>query len=187
MDRARFRDETRRAADAISQRTGQPVTAYRAAYFSVTRESFWALEVLAELGFRYDSSIFPVRNWRYGIPDFPPRPQVVDTRAGPILELPMSVRRFAGRSIPVTGGAYFRIYPYAVSRGNIRAKERDGEPVVFYLHPWEIDPDHPRVRFHWKAWATHYVNLGSTTPRLRRLLRDFRFAPLGEVLENELA
>ena len=187
MTPARMREETRRAADSIASLVGKPVTAYRAAYFSITRESLWALDELAALGFRYDSSIFPVRNWRYGIPDFEPRPQRIETPAGPIYELPISVRRVLGKNLPLSGGAYFRIYPYAVTRSNLRAVEAEGTAAVFYLHPWELDPDHPRVRFDWKARFTHYVNLGSTEPKLARLLREFRFAPLGEVLEDELA
>jgi polysaccharide deacetylase family protein (PEP-CTERM system associated) len=187
MTRERMRQETRDAMDAITHVTGAPVRAYRAAYFSITRASWWALAELAELGFQYDSSIFPVRNWRYGIVGFDPRPQRIETAAGAIYELPMSVRSVAGVTVPVSGGAYFRLYPYALTRANFRAMETAGRPVVFYLHPWELDPDHPRVSFHWKARLTHYVNLRSTEPRLRRLLRDFSFAPLGEVLEHELA
>jgi polysaccharide deacetylase family protein (PEP-CTERM system associated) len=187
MTPARMREETMRACDAIEQVTGQQVKAYRAAYFSITRQSLWALEVLAELGIRYDSSIFPVRNWRYGIPEFEPRPQRIDTPRGAIFELPLPVRRVLGRNLPLTGGAYFRLYPYALSRTNIRAAEQEGQPVVFYLHPWEFDPDHPRVRFHWKAWLTHYVNLRSTRFKLERLLDEFSFGTLGEVLEDELA
>lgn len=181
-----FREDILRASRPIEDVTGAPVTAYRAPYFSITRRSFWALEVLASLGFRYDSSIFPMRNWRYGIPDFECRPQRIGTPAGSIMELPLTVRRVFGRNIPVSGGAYFRLYPYALTRANILASEREGRPVVFYLHPWELDPGHPRVRFHWKARLTHYVNLRSTEPKLRRLLGEFSFAPLGEVLENVL-
>ncbi len=182
-----MRDETRRAKELLEDTTGRPVASYRAAYFSITRQSLWALEELAALGFRYDSSIFPVRNWRYGIEDFDSRPQRIETPAGPIYELPISVRRVMGVNLPVSGGAYFRLYPYLLTRSNMREAERAGRPAVFYLHPWELDPDHPRVPFHWKARLTHYVNLTSTEPKLERLLRDFRFAPLGEVLEDELA
>ena len=182
----RMRDETRRAVEVIQGLSGRPVEAYRAAYFSVTRKSLWALEVLAGLGFRYDSSIFPVRNWRYGIPEFDPRPQSIPTRSGPIYELPISVRRVLGRNLPVSGGAYLRIYPYRVTRANFLALERQGRPAVFYIHPWELDPGHPRVAFHWKARMTHYVQLGSTAPKLRRLLREFRFGALGDVLEGEV-
>lgn len=187
MTRARFRDETVRARDAIAEITGRPVTAYRAAYFSITRASYWALEELAGLGFRYDSSIFPIHNWRYGIPDFPRRPQRIDTPAGEISELPITVREVFGRRLPAAGGAYFRIYPYAVTRSNFLASERAAVPVVFYLHPWELDPDHPRVPFYWKARLTHYVNLRRTEPRLRRLLQEFAFGPLSEVLEHEIS
>ena len=187
MTPERMREETGRAVDAIQGLTGRPVTAYRAAYFSITRKSFWALEELVALGFRYDSSIFPARNWRYGIADFDPRPQKIETPAGAIYELPLSVRSFLGMRLPVSGGAYFRLYPYVVTRANFRAAQRAGRPVVFYLHPWELDPDHPRVAFHWKPRFTHYANLRSTEPKLRRLLTDFRFAPLGEVLEHEFA
>lgn len=182
----RFRDETRRACDVLTSLTGEPVTAYRAAYFSITRRSLWAFEVLASLGFRYDSSVIPVKNWRYGIPDFDPRPQVIETPAGPLHELPISVRRVFGRNIPVAGGAYFRLYPYALTAANIRHAEAAGRPVVFYLHPWELDPAHPRVAFDWRARLTHYVNLERTEPRLERMLRDFRFGTLGDVLQHEI-
>lgn len=186
MTPERFREETRRARDAIQAISGTPVTAYRAAYFSITKASFWALEILAELGFKYDSSIFPVQNWRYGIAQFNPQPQRIDTPAGPILEFPISTVKRWGRNWPVSGGAYFRLYPYSVTRSHFRLTEGSGRPVVFYLHPWELDPDHPKVKFHWKAWVTHYSNLRSTAPRLKRLLKDFSFAPLGVVLEYEL-
>ena len=128
MTPARFREETQRAREAIEDVTGAAVRSYRAAYFSVTRASWWALEELAGLGFDTDSSIFPVRNWRYGIPDFPPRPTWIETKAGSILEVPMSVRKFGRFQAPVTGGAYLRLYPYAVSRANLRAVERAGRP-----------------------------------------------------------
>ena len=183
----KFREETRRAKDRIEQVTGVAVNAYRAAYFSITRDSLWALEILAELGFRYDSSIFPVRNWRYGIPDFDSGVQRLSTTSGPLLEFPMSVIRRFGAAWPVTGGAYFRIYPYGLTRANLRRLEEESKPGNFYLHPWELDPDHPRVPFSWKPRLTHYFNLGATEPRLKRLLRDFTFAPLGTVLDGELA
>jgi polysaccharide deacetylase family protein (PEP-CTERM system associated) len=182
----RFTEETQLAQDAITDGIGRPVTAYRAAYFSVTQRSLWALERLAALGFTTDSSVFPVRNWRYGIPGFDPRPRVIPTAAGPIVEAPISVRRVLGRTIPTSGGAYFRIYPYVLTRSNFRAAEREGRPVIFYVHPWELDPDHPRIDFGRKARATHYFNLGSTVPKLRRLLNDFSFAPLEEVLRDAL-
>lgn len=185
MTPERFRTETADAKKVIEDIAGAPVTVYRAAYFSVTEQSLWALEVLAELGFRCDSSIFPVRNWRYGIPTFDPAPGPVSTPSGDIYEFPLSVVDYPGRRLPATGGAYFRIYPYAVTRRHIRRLERAGAPVVFYIHPWELDPDHPRVPFHWKPRLTHYWNLRPTRGKLARLLSDFTFEPLGKVMEHE--
>jgi len=185
MSPGRFEDETRRAQAIIEDVTGLAVRSYRAAYFPITRASWWALETLAGLGFDTDSSIFPVRNWRYGIPDFPPRPTWIDTAKGAILEVPLGVRRIGRFQVPVTGGAYLRLYPYAVSRANLRAIERTGKPHVFYLHPWELDPDHPRVPFHWKARLTHYANLRSTAPKLSRLLKEFEFGTIDEVFRHE--
>jgi polysaccharide deacetylase family protein (PEP-CTERM system associated) len=186
MTAARFSEETRRAVDVLTNITGKPVTAYRAAYFSITKKSLWALEILAKLGFRYDSSIFPVRNYRYGIADFERRPKRIDTAEGPIYEFPISVRRVLGHNLPVSGGAYFRLYPYSITRANFRAAERSGHPVVFYLHPWELDPEHPRRKFLLQAQLTHYANLCSTETKLGRLLEDFDFGPLGEILDYEL-
>ncbi len=182
MSPARFSDETRQARDRIADLVGRPVTAYRAAYFSVTERSLWALEILAGLGFRYDSSIFPVRNWRYGIESFSRVPVRVDTPSGAIWEFPISVLTRFGRTMPVSGGAYFRIYPYALTRANLRQCERDGRPAIFYLHPWELDPEHPRVDFHWKPRLTHYINLRSTEPKLKRLFTDFRFGAIADVI-----
>jgi polysaccharide deacetylase family protein (PEP-CTERM system associated) len=185
MTPERFRQETAEARDRITDLVGRPVTAYRAAYFSVTRRSLWALEILASLGFLYDSSIFPVRNWRYGIEDFSRDPIRIDTPSGSIWEFPISVMHRFGRTISVTGGAYFRIYPYALTRSNVRRCERADRPVIFYLHPWELDPDHPRLDFYWKARLTHYVNLRSTAPKLSQLLRDFRFGTIHDVIASE--
>ncbi|MDE2797390.1 MAG: DUF3473 domain-containing protein [Gemmatimonadota bacterium] len=181
MTPERFQKETQRASAAISDVTAQPVTAYRAAYFSITAQSLWALDILAELGFQCDSSIFPVHNWRYGIPDFDLAPRIVKTASGPICEIPISVRQMGKMRLPVTGGAYFRLFPYFVSRANMRAVSKQQRAVIFYLHPWELDPDHPRIAFYWKARLTHYANLKATEPRLRRLLTDFSFCQLREI------
>lgn len=182
MTPARFESETMQARDRIADLVGRPVTAYRAAFFSVTRRSFWALEILARLGFLYDSSIFPIRNWRYGIEDFNRDPVRIVTPSGPIWEFPISVLERWGRTLSVSGGAYFRIYPYSLTRANFVRCERARRPVNFYLHPWELDPFHPRVDFHWKPRLTHYVNLGSTKRKLERLLAEFRFGSIADVI-----
>jgi polysaccharide deacetylase family protein (PEP-CTERM system associated) len=182
----RFKDETRRALNTIAELTGKRVEVYRAPYFSITERSLWALEVLAELGVAYDSSIFPARHWRYGIPSFEPRPRLIKTPAGPIWELPISVRQILGINIPASGGGYFRLYPYACTRSNFRAAERKGRAVVFYIHPWELDPDRPPLP-EWKDRLTNHIGLRSTAARLRRLLREFSFGPLSLLSQNALA
>jgi polysaccharide deacetylase family protein (PEP-CTERM system associated) len=184
MTPERFREETRASIADLQECVGRRVDSYRAAYFSITRRSLWALDILVQEGIRFDSSIFPVRNWRYGIPDYPRHPMRVDTPAGPLFEFPLSTRRVLGRNVPTAGGAYFRIYPYALTRSNMHAAEREGIPVVFYLHPWELDPGHPVVRFRTRAMITHYVGLRRTARRLERLLSDFRFTTLAEVIAD---
>ncbi|HET7224170.1 MAG TPA: XrtA system polysaccharide deacetylase, partial [Candidatus Eisenbacteria bacterium] len=178
----RFREELVRSLALLQDLAGTPVRGHRAPYFSITRASLWALDVLAECGVRYDSSVFPVLNYRYGIEDAPRWPYRVSTAGGALTEFPISTVRLFGRNVPIAGGAYFRIFPYAVTRAAFRALHREGHPVVFYLHPWEVDPGHPRIPLPRRIAATHYVNLAATERRLERLLREFRFAPMGEVL-----
>ena len=180
MTPARMREETRRGRDRLAEITGREITIYRAPYFSITGRSLWALDVLAELGFTHDSSIIPVTTWRYGIAGFDSRPVLIPTPSGAITEIPITTRRMMRREIPVAGGAYFRLYPYALTRSNLLATERENRSAVFYLHPWELDPDHPTIDFHWRARLTHYARLGTTAPKLRRLLREFSFGPLRE-------
>jgi polysaccharide deacetylase family protein (PEP-CTERM system associated) len=177
-----FRDELRRSLALLRELSQQPVLGHRAPFFSITRESLWALEILGEQGIRYDSSIYPVLNYRYGIEDAPRWPYRVAAGGFQLEEFPITTWTLFGKNVPVAGGAYFRMYPYAFTRTAFRSINRGGHPFVFYLHPWEIDPDHPRIRLPKRVAATHYVNLRATEPRLKRLLRDFRFAPMCEVL-----
>ena len=177
-----FREELKRSVALLEDLSGQRIAGHRAPFFSITRASLWAFEILAEAGLRYDSSVFPVWNYRYGIPDAPRWPYTVGDGARAVREFPITTLRVLGRNLPVAGGAYFRIYPYALTRAALRSINRGGHPAVFYIHPWEIDPDHPRIPVPRRIAATHYANLGATASRLSRLLRDFRFAPLREVL-----
>jgi polysaccharide deacetylase family protein (PEP-CTERM system associated) len=181
QDARTFRDELARSIAVLEDVTGDPVIGHRAPYFSITRDSLWAFDVLAELGLRYDSSIFPVSNYRYGIPDAPRWAHVLPGDVA-ITEFPITTWRIAGRNVPVGGGAYFRIFPYALTRHAFRSVNAQGRAAVFYLHPWELDPDHPRIDLPRRIAATHYVNLRATERRLRRLLDDFQFAPMREVL-----
>jgi polysaccharide deacetylase family protein (PEP-CTERM system associated) len=183
---AEFREETVRSKRLLEDLCGQAVIGYRAASFSITRRSLWALDMLAELGFRYDSSIFPIRHDRYGIPGASPDPGPVRTPSGATLvEFPMSAARFLGIKVPVSGGGYFRLLPYAVTRRGLRQiNDSRDRPFTFYLHPWEIDPEQPRVEVGRLSRFRHYTNLHRCEARLRQLLGEFRFAPMSEVLHG---
>ena len=180
MTRERFSAETRRSKDTLEQIVGGPVIGYRAAYFSIVRKTLWAVDVLADLGFEYDSSIFPVRNWRYGMANFPSEPTRIDSRGGSIHEFPINVESYCGVAAPFSGGAYFRIYPYSLTARHFRNAAARGEAGVFYLHPWELDCSQPKIGFDVRAWLTHYANLATTHRKLRRLLSEFEFEPLGQ-------
>lgn len=184
---AEFREETLRSKHFLEDVIGGPVRGYRAASFSIVNDSRWALDILLDLGFDYDSSVFPIRHDRYGIPDAPRRPGRMQTPSGrSIVEFPMATASLLGLSIPVSGGGYFRIFPYALSRLGLRQiNERRGEPFTFYLHPWEIDSEQPRIDAGHLSTFRHYTNLGRCAARLRRLLADFRFAPMFDVLRAE--
>jgi len=177
-----FRSEMGRSIKLLEDITGQQVLGHRAPFFSITRDSLWALEVLGELGIRYDSSIFPVLNYRYGIEDAPRWPYKLAAGEQNLMEFPISTWKLLGRNLPIAGGAYFRIYPYAFTRRAFRAVNGKGHAAVFYLHPWELDPEHPRIPLPRRISLTHYFNLKKTEERFRRLLKDFSFAPMKEVL-----
>ena len=178
-----FERETRLSKQILEDAVGRPVCGYRAASYSITRDSLWALDVLLDAGFTYDSSIFPIRHDRYGIPGAPEAPTRVPAPSGrSIVEFPLSVARWAGLSVPVAGGGYFRLFPYGVTQAGLRQLNARGQPAVFYLHPWEIDAEQPRIQAGWLSRFRHYNNLHRFEPRLRRLLGDFRFSTMAEVL-----
>lgn len=178
-----FREDVRRAKALIEDAAGTGVRGYRAPSFSVTVRSLWALDVLVEEGYRYDASIFPIRHDRYGIPDAPRWPHALAQTSGRLFEVPGSTVRIAGTNLPVAGGGYFRILPYAWTRWGIaRLNDVERQPAIFYLHPWEIDPEQPRLAANALGRFRHYRNLHVTEHRLRALMRDFAFAPLETVL-----
>ena len=171
-----FRADLRRAKRAIEAAAGAPVIGYRAPSYSVTARSLWALDILIEQGYEYDASIFPVHHDRYGIASSPRHTYRVWRRQGALWEIPGSTVRLAGVNLPVAGGGYFRAAPYAWTKWGIdRVNRREGQPVVFYLHPWEIDPEQPRMPVSGLSRLRHYTNLHRTEARLGRLLADFRF------------
>ncbi|MFO0847761.1 MAG: XrtA system polysaccharide deacetylase [Gemmataceae bacterium] len=172
---ATFRDDLRKSVDALSQATGQPVAGYRAPTFSVVRQTGWAADVLAESGLRYDSSVFPVRHDRYGVPDAPRGPFLLEGAGGRILELPPVTYRVAGHNLPVAGGGYFRLFPLWLLRAGLRQTEATDPGVgMLYFHPWEFDPGQPRLPLgRVSAWRT-YVGIRSSADRLAALLRRYR-------------
>jgi polysaccharide deacetylase family protein (PEP-CTERM system associated) len=182
---ADFREDVRRAKRLLEDIAGAGVDGYRAPSYSVTAQSLWALDVLIEEGHTYDSSIFPIRHDRYGMPDAPRHPHVISRAAGQLAEAPPSTVRWASMNLPVAGGGYFRLLPYWWTKWGIaRINRTENLPAIFYLHPWEVDPDQPRLPATGLSRFRHYRHLGKTEARLRRLMTDFRFAPVRTILEG---
>ena len=180
-----FRDDVQRAKRTIEDAGGVEVRGYRAPSYSITPRSLWALDILIDEGHAYDASIFPIRHDRYGIPVSPREPFHVERDGGGLMEVPGSTVRFGALNLPVGGGGYFRILPYEWTRWGIaRLNDVDQQSAVFYLHPWEIDPEQPRLPAGWLGRFRHYRNLAKTEERLRTLLTDFRFATVGALLAS---
>lgn len=178
-----FRRDLRASRAVLEDALGERIDAYRAPSFSIARPSLWALDVLAEEGFRIDSSIFPVRRDRYGIPNAPRDVHELHLAGGSLWEFPLSVVRVLRQNVPVSGGGYFRLYPWRFSSAALQQINRRGQPFVFYFHPWEIDPEQPRITAPWRSRWRHYVNLESTERKLKLLLRTFRFGRVSDVLK----
>ena len=188
----RFREDIRRAKEIIEGQIGEKVVGYRAPSYSVTERSLWALDILIEEGFTYDSSIFPVYHDTYGMPDALRFPHLIRREFGSLMEFPLTTYSFglAGREyrLPIAGGGYLRLFPAALLARLFRVINRTGpQPVVLYFHPWEIDPGQPRIKAGLKSTFRHYLNLGKTEGKLRYLLGAFQFAPMGEVLAVNVA
>jgi polysaccharide deacetylase family protein (PEP-CTERM system associated) len=180
-----FREDTLQAKKVIEDAAGEAVVGYRAPTFSVVRRSFWALDILAELGFQYDSSIFPVRHDRYGVPDYSRFPCRHQSQNGQSLtELPLSTFSLMGTNFPFGGGGYLRILPLRYTHFGFRRVNREWMPVVVYFHPWELDPEQPRLDLGARSRFRHYTNLDKMESRLDELLRTYAFAPLGKLPEH---
>jgi len=178
-----FREETRKSKSILEDITGEPIKGYRAASYSITAQSRWALDILVEEGFKWDSSIFPVHHDRYGMPGTPHEPYWLKTpNGGTLLEFPLSTCPVGIYRVPIAGGGYFRLYPYWLSRWGLGRINRAGAPFIFYLHPWEIDPDQPRLNVSAFSRFRHYNNLDKCMGRLENLLGDFRFGSVSDVL-----
>lgn len=180
-----FREETRKSKAILEDITGEQVFGYRAASYSITAKSRWALDILCEEGFTWDSSIFPVHHDRYGMPGTPHEPYRLQApNGGTLLEFPLSTCPVGNYRMPVAGGGYFRLYPYWLSRWGLGRINQAGQPFIFYLHPWEIDPGQPRVDVSAFSRFRHYNNLDKCMGRLERLLGDFRFGTVSDVFSD---
>ena len=181
-----FADDVQRAKALLEDLGGKPVLGYRAPSFSIGMGNLWAFDVLLEAGYRYSSSVYPVQHDHYGMPDAPRFPY--ESRPG-LLEIPITTTRLLGRNLPAGGGGYFRLAPYELSRWAIRrVNALDQRPAIFYFHPWEIDPEQPRVlEASLKTRFRHYVNLDKTETRLGQLLQDFRWGRVDEVFDLRAA
>lgn len=175
-----FRDDITRAKALLEDIGGVAVRGYRAPSFSIGPGNLWAFDELAATGHAYSSSVYPVRHDHYGMPD---APRFVHRRDNGLLEIPPTTLRLLDRNLPSSGGGFFRLLPYPVSRWMLRKVNRDeGQAAVFYFHPWEIDPDQPRVPgIDARTRVRHYLNLHRTEGRLTRLLADFRWGRMDEV------
>ncbi len=197
QDRETYRADIRRGKGLLEDQIGIAVLGYRAPSYSITRETSWAFEELLEAGFQYDSSIFPMKHDFYGIPDWPRfAGYAVETNKGwssmdvaaeehkSIRELPITTLRLGKKNLPIAGGGYFRLLPYAVTRWGLnRINQQEQQPFVFYLHPWEFDPQQPRMSgASAKSQFRHYLNLKQTEKRFRRLLNNFEFMPIADGL-----
>jgi len=174
-----FLKDLLRSKEILKSITGKEVIGFRAPDFSIVKNSFWALDALLKAGFRYDCSIFPIKHPRYGIADAPR--EIYKIREG-LIEFPPSTLRVMGYNLPVAGGAYFRIFPYGFTKWAIRQINKEGLSANVYLHPWELDPDQPKIKLPASRSFAHYANLKTAEIKFRSLLRDFKFAPIKEVL-----
>ncbi len=182
--RPQFRESVRRTKDLLEEITGAPVLGFRAPNFSIVPGREWALDVLIEEGYRYDSSLFPVRRpgGNYGYPDGLPDPHWLERPSGRLAEIPPTTLRSCGFRLPAAGGAYLRLLPYGVVRAAFRQCERRKVPGTFYIHPWELDPEQPRLPVSWLTRVRHYGGLRRTAERIERLLSEFRFTAVRDTL-----
>jgi polysaccharide deacetylase family protein (PEP-CTERM system associated) len=180
LSRDEFAHDIRSAKQVLEDIAGVPVQGYRAPSFSIGHGNLWAFDSLAEAGYRYSSSIYPIRHDHYGMPD---APRFAHRVSSGLLEVPVTTLRMRGRNLPSSGGGYFRLLPYALSRWMLRrVNAGDGEAAIFYFHPWEIDPGQPRVAgIDAKTRFRHYVNIPRMEARLDRLLGDFRWGRMDEI------
>lgn len=178
-----FRQDLKKAKCLLEDATGSPVIGFRAPSYSITKKSIWALDVLIEEGFLYDSSIFPIHHDLYGFPDARREPHFIQRAPGAIKEFPPSTMKIFGKNIPIAGGGYLRLLPFWLTRTAInRVNKKEEQPVIIYTHPWEIDPQQPRINGRLLSRARHYTNQNTTFWKLKNLLTEYDFKPLSEFM-----
>jgi polysaccharide deacetylase family protein (PEP-CTERM system associated) len=177
---AEFREEVRSTKGILEDLVGKPVVGFRAPHFSLVQGCEWALDVLLEEGYEYDSSLFPIRRKGYGYPAGQRDPYTIERPAGTLREIPPATLRIAGRNVAAGGGTWFRVFPYALISRALQECARRGVPGTFYVHPWEIDPDQPSLEAPPVHRFKHYVGLRTMPARLRRLLEEFDFRPIAD-------
>lgn len=178
-----FREDIRKTKLILEDACGARVLGYRAPSYSIVEKTLWALDILIEEGFLYDSSIFPIRHDRYGVPGAKRFPHVIRRDPGALWEFPPSTRRTMGTNLPMAGGGYLRILPLGITRSAIRhINTKEGQPVIFYIHPWEVDPDQPRLDGSLVSNLRHCTNLHTTLPKLTSLLSEFGFGPIRDLM-----
>lgn len=178
-----FRADVKKAKQILENLTGSPIQGYRAPGFTITRETLWALPILAEEGYTYDSSVVPIRHDHCGLPGADPWHHLRQTASGPIWEVPPSTVNLGAVRLPIAGGSYFRLLPFSVLFLLFKRIERQGRPLVMYFHPWELDPQQPRMEGPFLSRLFHYLNLGKMESRLSTLLSTFRFAPIAKQID----
>lgn len=183
---AEFRDSIRRTKHTLEDIGGSEVIGFRAPSFSIVKGAEWSLDLLVEEGYRYDSSLFPVRRRGYGYAGGPRDPYWIDRPAGRLAEIPPATIKIGSAILPAAGGAYFRLLPYALVRSALRAAELRAVPATFYVHPWEFDPGQPRLRVPFLTRIRHYGGLNGVWPRLQRLMSEFTFTAIVNELSGDL-
>ena len=180
-----FRADLKKSKIILEDIIKEPVLGYRAPTYSITKESIWALDILMEEGFKYDSSVFPARRAKGGLPEAECYPHRVYNHQDYIWEFPISIVRILKHNFPFSGGGYFRLLPYGLVKSSIQSVNREGYPAIIYIHPWELDPKQPKVKADYISRFKHYVNIDKTEQKLTRVLDDFSFRPIRYFLNKE--
>jgi polysaccharide deacetylase family protein (PEP-CTERM system associated) len=183
QSRDEFREDLRKAKSILENIIQQPVIGYRAPSYSITKKSIWALDILMEEGFRYDSSLFPIHHDKGGFIKAERYPHKIYNHNNYIWEFPLSTVRILGQNIPFSGGGYFRLLPYRFVKWAIKKINLEGHPVNIYVHPWEFDSEQPKIKADFLSTFRHYVNIAQNGDKFKKLLRDFQFRPIKTFLD----